>query len=579
MLLRFGGFMPRIFISYSRVDEPFARQIARSLSNLGADIWLDVEDIPAGMNWSTAIHQGLNLCEVMIVIITPDSSASQNVEEEWQYYRDNSKPIVPILLKPTAVHYQLSRMQYVDFYKQDYDTAFGQLHSELRRKGVQIDPISVSDTSVQIPDQAPLPIIDEPQRPRPKLIVIVGCFVSLAAIFSLAGLVAFLADQASLRITPTTQVVQAPSGTLSGTDIELTVQGQMLGIQTEAAQTAQAQGTATVGMQTAFAQQTVYAQGTRDAQATETAILWTPTPTPDTRKTAEARLTQTSEAVIAQATIDTVASATQDARNQTATATLWTPTPTPTPRPGIDIPVNSNDQWQPLTQSFEGVDMVLVPMGCFMMGSENGDTDERPIHQQCFDQPFWIDRTEVSNNQFATFNGIAAQSSNWTRDIQPRESITWFEARDFCEKRDARLPTEAQWEYAARGPDSLVYPWGNEFVAGNAAYGANSPGYTAEVISFPNGESWVGARNMSGNVWEWVNSLYKSYPYDMDDGNEIDTNENFFRVLRGGSWVDTSSTLRTSERNTGVSSTHRNNIGFRCARDFQEGDLEGAQPA
>jgi formylglycine-generating enzyme required for sulfatase activity len=560
--------MPRIFISYSRVDEPFARQIARSLSNLGADIWLDVEDIPAGMNWSTAIHQGLNLCEVMIVIITPDSSASQNVEEEWQYYRDNSKPIVPILLKPTAVHYQLSRMQYVDFYKQDYDTAFGQLHSELRRKGVQIDPISVSDTSVQIPDQAPLPIIDEPQRPRPKLIVIVGCFVSLAAIFSLAGLVAFLADQASLRITPTTQVVQAPSGTLSGTDIELTVQGEMLGIQTEAAQTIQAQGTATVGMQTAFAQQTVYAQSTRAAQATETAILWTPTPTPDTRKTAEARLTQTLETAIALFT--------QAALNQTATATLWTPTP----RPGIDIPVNSNDQWQPLTQSFEGVDMVLVPMGCFMMGSENGGTDERPIHQQCFDQPFWIDRNEVSNIQFATFNGVAAQSSNWIGDNRPRESITWFEARDFCEKRDARLPTEAQWEYAARGPDNLDYPWGNDFVSENVVYDSNSGGQTVNVASRPSGVSWVGAWDMSGNVWEWVVSQYRPYPYILSDLREEDlSNLNVQRVWRGGSWVAPKSFVRAANRGHGVPTTRSNGIGFRCVRDYQEGDLEGAQPA
>jgi formylglycine-generating enzyme required for sulfatase activity len=105
--------------------------------------------------------------------------------------------------------------------------------------------------------------------------------------------------------------------------------------------------------------------------------------------------------------------------------------------------------------------MALVPAGCFPMGSNDGDFDEQPVHQICFDTPFWIDVTEVTNGQFAALSGQAERSSNWTDADRPRETVTWVEADAFCRLRGARLPTEAEWEYAAREPDGLVYPWGN----------------------------------------------------------------------------------------------------------------------
>jgi hypothetical protein len=150
--------MARIFISYKRIDEEFARRLAGDLDRLGADVWIDVDDIPAGMNWSASIQEGLNSCEVMIVVISPESMASQNVEEEWQYFRDEKKPVIPVLLRPARVHYQLRRIQYVDFHTQDYEVAFRQLHSELGRNGLQLDPISPEDAAVPIPPQKPLPV-------------------------------------------------------------------------------------------------------------------------------------------------------------------------------------------------------------------------------------------------------------------------------------------------------------------------------------------------------------------------------------------------------------------------------------
>ena len=154
--------MARIFISYSRTDEVFARRIAASLSDLGADVWIDVEDIPAGMKWSTAIQQGLNLCEAMLVVVSPESMASSNVEDEWQFYLDKGNLIIPLLWRPAEVHFQLNRVQYVDFHTQAYGVALEQLYGELARHNIPLNPISsftgLSDSMANLSYQQPLPV-------------------------------------------------------------------------------------------------------------------------------------------------------------------------------------------------------------------------------------------------------------------------------------------------------------------------------------------------------------------------------------------------------------------------------------
>jgi hypothetical protein len=129
--------MTQIFISYSRKDEVFARKLAASLSDGGAQVWIDVQDIPAGMKWSRAIQEGLDVCDVMLVIISPTSMNSTNVEDEWQHYLDKRKPIIPVRWLPAEVHFQLNRIQFVDFYQQDFDEAFKNLWLELER--VRVD--------------------------------------------------------------------------------------------------------------------------------------------------------------------------------------------------------------------------------------------------------------------------------------------------------------------------------------------------------------------------------------------------------------------------------------------------------
>ena len=227
--------------------------------------------------------------------------------------------------------------------------------------------------------------------------------------------------------------------------------------------------------------------------------------------------------------------------------------------------MTTNAEWEIVAQLFDIVEMVLVPAGCFDMGSFDGNSDELPVTEVCFDEPFWIDRYEVTNEQFNFFGGQSSRGSTWTDNNLPREHVNWDEAKAFCELRGGSLPTEAQWEYAARGPDSLAYPWGNDFNPDNAVFLGNSDNRTAEIGSKPDGISWVGAYDMSGNVREWVSSLYIPYPYDAEDGRES-ANAGFNnRITRGGGWQDGGGDVRATTRISSAERLAGNVIGFRCA--------------
>lgn len=231
------------------------------------------------------------------------------------------------------------------------------------------------------------------------------------------------------------------------------------------------------------------------------------------------------------------------------------------------VPIKQNASWTPITHTFNNVDMVLVPSGCFLMGSDQGDPDEQPVHHQCFDKPFWIDVYEVTNADYGSSGAFKASSN-------PRDNVNWFEAKAFCESRNARLPTEVEWEYAGRGPDNLVYPWGNDYNGRNVVDLNSSTGKSAAVGSRPNGVSWVGAFDLSGNLWEWVSSIRQPYPYVADASRENNEDTKSYRAMRGGSWkTPNHERTRLSFRSYADSVTREDWLGFRCVRDFQPEDL------
>lgn len=227
-------------------------------------------------------------------------------------------------------------------------------------------------------------------------------------------------------------------------------------------------------------------------------------------------------------------------------------------------------RWRRVVETFETdfgeIEMVKVPAGCFVMGSERFEDDESPAHTQCFSQPFYIDRFAVSNRQFGS-------EGYFSGDSRPREMVNWQEAAAHCEARGARLPTEAEWEYAARGPMNPVYPWGDDFVDDNVVSSWRTTARQTEAVGAkPEGASWVGAINMSGNVWEWTSTLYDAYPYDDADGRE-DAELPGLRVVRGGACCSyVIADVRAGYRFAVDPFMADPNIGFRCARDFEPDD-------
>ncbi|MBN8591421.1 MAG: SUMF1/EgtB/PvdO family nonheme iron enzyme [Anaerolineae bacterium] len=264
-----------------------------------------------------------------------------------------------------------------------------------------------------------------------------------------------------------------------------------------------------------------------------------------------------------------------------------------------------------------GETMVFVPTGRFLMGSTDeealqdyehiekdcgvGGSDriqfQIPQHEQYISQSFYLDLNLVTNESYERFvnDGGYDNSDYWTqtgwawvkrnnryrpRDYpgymqanSPRVGVTWYEAFAYCQWRGGRLANEAEWEWASRGPENLPYPWGHTFRTHGWLY-QTLPGF--ETLPVTNNlrreaSSWLGIHDLSGNVWEWVNSEFRTYPYSQHDGRENQDSGWRPRVLRGGAWWGIPRvTLRTVHRRFAYSDKANMLIGFRCARTYMK---------
>jgi formylglycine-generating enzyme required for sulfatase activity len=233
--------------------------------------------------------------------------------------------------------------------------------------------------------------------------------------------------------------------------------------------------------------------------------------------------------------------------------------------------------------------MLPVPEGKFVMGRDNGFPDEQPAHD-VLTKAFWIDRTEITVAQYRRFlrvKGLNPPTSpvspsmpgiyfvDAQYDNFPMVDVSWQSADAYCHWAGKRLPSEAEWEKAARGLDQRLYPWGNIWDE-NRANSRGSPyssiagkrvHFTNEVGSHEENASPYGVLDMSGNVWEWVADWYTAYP---GNSNPSDAYGQKYRVIRGGSWVSNSLALTTVARDYSDPAFGYDSIGFRCAKDKNE---------
>ena len=515
----------RIFVSYSRTNATFALKLARELKADSFAAWLDQLDIPTGARWDDEVEKALRECEIFIIILTPASVASDNVKDEIGYALGKNKRFIPVMLENCEIPFRLHRFQYVDFTKKSFD------------EGVQ----SVKDLLI------------------------------------------------SLMTQPTVHRGEASADT----------QDQMA--QAEAERKAK-EDRDRLAAQKAEEEQAAIDKGETKRQADKKVlpaeVIAEPVSiTPAKIKPASKRMIYGFGVVFVLAILVIGLSA-------LSTRTPFGPTALPTLGIG-SITISERD----------GMKLLYVPAGEFTMGEEATDAlalckelssecianldnfkNEAPPHMVVLDA-FWIDQTEVTNAMFTKFIaetgysteaeesgssflvqlGATVEGIDWAHPSDPSSDlsnimdhpvvhVSWKDAQAYCTWANRRLPTEAEWEMAARGIDGRTYPWGSKLPNNDLLNYNGAVGGSTEVDDYPAGASPYGVLDMAGNVWEWVADWYgEDYYSTSRSSNPSGPFSSDYKVRRGGSWVSSGVNVRTVTRDPQTPTVTTNLVGFRCA--------------
>ena len=526
----------QIFISHAHQDKEMAYQLADDLQAASWSTWLAWDHIRPGEKWVEMIGRGLESSGLFLLLISPAAADSYWVNYETnlaiQLESERKMVLIPLLLMPTdPIPIVWRGHQYIPL-QAGYQQAFEVLLDRLGHEPV-VPKARPAPSKMKPPPDKPTPVTLSASKPKTptsafSFSVIPVWGWGLGVFF---GVLLFLFVLSSRWLSP-----DAGEVALTGT----------ARVDQTATQMARVRGTET---------------------AVALIPLGTPTPT---------NIPTTTHIPIP---------------TNTPVPPTLTPTNTPTLSPFIPPPnATLGSIWiRPTDQ----MPMVHVPAGRFMMGSDpkvdaDAEGDELPQHEVILDA-FWIDRYEVSNAQFAAFLNEAGNQSEegaiWleiTSDFvliekrdgmfrakdgfanHPVVEISWYGAAVYCDWVGGTLPTEAQWEYAARGDDGRLYPWGNEAPTCDLANVSGCRGETAAVGTFsPAGDSWVGAADMAGNVWEWVFDWWGDYP-DTPQTNPTGVATGGNRIRRGGSYYREAAFVRSAKRFDVPPNGRIWDAGYRC---------------
>jgi formylglycine-generating enzyme len=251
----------------------------------------------------------------------------------------------------------------------------------------------------------------------------------------------------------------------------------------------------------------------------------------------------------------------------------------------VEVEPSTQNSKLSTSSSAAKIDMVIIPKGRFLRGYNGGGFDEKPEGQIMLDA-YWIDRHEVTYGSYLAFVSATGHRKPISRYVkhfeklsgptQPAVYVSWEDAQEYCRYRRARLPTEAEWEKAARGTQGLLWPWGNEDKKGWANTGnQDAVEMTAPVESFVNDRSPFGIYDMDGNAMEWVADWYQEDSYKETQPNPKGPADGLYKVIRGASWATTGHETRVTIRLKMIPDFRDTTIGFRCAKDVTEGAPTG----
>ena len=517
--------MSQIFFSYSRRDSEFVDKLIADLEARGVSIWIDRGEILAGESWRYSIVEAIRKCQVFIIVLSPDAVKSENVAKELTLAEQYDKRVLPLLISPVeippAMDYQLAGLQYQTFAEGDYEGNFELLIRALIATGIPAQPKNDSTAKAN----EAFPAVEPIQK--------------ISSVNKLAPSIARETPSENLqqvRKSSDNPLKKVPVWLWAGAGAVIVI-GMLLVLFSFVGRNFSDQPTTTIGV-------------------------------------AEA-LNELSTPLFEDQT------ATQEAVEKDDNSSTVTPASTLTEYPPL------------ITDDF-GFPMVLVDEGPFLLGATNEDPDEQPIVEIEL-KGFYIDQFEVSNASYQKCVDLGICDPPQQFDSQTRSNyygtsefanypvihVSWEDAAVFCAWRGGRLPTEAEWEKAARGPSGWKYPWGNEFDANRANYCGGSSicpnesddGYadTAPVDAFKSGASPYGAYQMAGNVNEWVADWYdKNYYASLEDGveNPLGPENGQERGIRGGSFGLNAQKLRATNRGFADPLQSSEYDGFRCASDL-----------
>ena len=518
----------KVFLCHASADKPKVRELYRTLKRRGVQPWLDAEDLIPGQNWEVEIPKALLSSDAIIICLTPNSVDKEGyVQKEIKFALDKAMEmpegrifIIPARLEDCELPFGLKKYQAVNLYEK---AGYTKLMQALKLRASQLERATVElpkkeETTAEIKK-----VVEEEKPPEPK------------------------------EEKPETKTLK-PSQEKVGVDGKVINLGEQKRPEPEKPQPRKTKPP--FKPNTAIIVAIVGLVGTVCA-----ALISSPLLANIFERTPKAT---------------TVVPVFTETRIPPPTATRPASTNTP------ELPTFTPTPWIGSFIESDGVTMMFVPAGAFSMGSENGSDDEKPIHSVMLDA-YYIDKFEVSNAAYgrcvdAGVCNPPKQSKSYTRaayygnpefDEYPVIYVDWNMANAYCEWRGDRLPTEAEWEKAARGLDGRTYPWGESIDCDKANYQNSCVGDTAKVGSYLDGVSPYGLYDMAGNVWEWVADWYDSgYYSNSPSSNPLGPSSGQYRVLRGGSWGNYDCDARSANRYDYSPDYINYVVGFRCARSL-----------
>ncbi|WKZ35353.1 MAG: SUMF1/EgtB/PvdO family nonheme iron enzyme [Anaerolineales bacterium] len=515
----------RVFLCHASQDKPSVWKLHRYLKLHGVQPWLDQADLLPGEDWEVEIPKALYASDVILVCLSKNSVNKEGyVQKEIAFALDKAleKPegtifIIPVKLEDCELPKRLSRYQAVDLFRTDgRKRLLMGLNKRVNDLGGEVVPLKIDD----IKQRTPKPIKAEIEQER-----------NLTSISHGENKI----EEKKEVAKPFTRVLNP--ALLNSQKLKQIKEDKQSNIFPRIF----------LGAVIFLGLLTIFMAGNLIFE----------------------------NFLLAQTSTPTTPSVTPKPLTLTMTATK-SPAISTTTRLDIGSTTLGND----------GMLLMYIPAGEFTMGSNNSEPDEHPAHQVNLDA-YWIDQTEVTNEMYAKCVQATRCPSLYTTRFynpiyidHPVVDITWYVANSYCLWAERRLPTEAEWEKAARGTDGRIYPWGDETpISDFLNFNSND---SMKVGSYHNGQSVYGVFDIAGNVWEWVADWYDSSYYSISPKSNPMQNQRVYlpsgdggwvKVIRGGSWQSNRTDL------SGIPSSDRGKknpdgsnylIGFRCAMDADQ---------